>query len=167
MLSNGSGYQGVPEMNEHTFKWMLKSVLRRQRWDKMRVFMHRIQKRSTMQMSRQFYCIAGCLGETGWVWLSQSERWDCCLFFMPELWLLIVCTERLQQDYLPPTTDCVMAGHQNDKHHAGHVKNKSTDPHLASSSIIIRSLWVHSFKKRVKTAFKKGMKRRNNQFWWQ
>jgi len=61
---------------------------------------------------------------------------------MPELCLLVVCTERLQTDYLPPATDCVMAGHQHDKHHTGHVKNKMTDPHIPLSSII-SSFCVH------------------------
>lgn len=46
----------------------LKSVFERAKEDKKRkkrVFMHRIEKRITMQMSRQFHCIAGCLGEIG------------------------------------------------------------------------------------------------------
>lgn len=115
-------------------------------------------------------------GETGWVWLSQSECWYCCLFLMPELCLLTVCTERLQQGNLPPTADCVTAGHQDDKHQTGHVNNTTADLQLASSSIIT-SLCVHkgterggihsTASKREKHSLKKGMKRKNKQFWLQ
>lgn len=112
-------------------------------------------------------------GETGWVWLSQSECWDCCLFLMPELCLLTVCTERLQQGNLPPTADCVTAGHQDDKHHTGHVNNTTADLQLASSSIIT-SLCVHTgteqgginstASKRENTVWKRARRGETNHF---